>query len=799
MEQGAVGGSAPRDVLVGFNGGRIDHDIVFVGSGASSSYTVIHLIEELVERRWACSIAIVEKADDVVAGIAYGERSGNDALILTTLRDFFMAEELERFTDWVIDNRLTDELMPAWYGFQAGRNPEDRAALRVSIASLCVRRQLVGKYLRCRMRDALESAREAGMVSVQVIKGDVESIARQDGSMDRPLALTYQSQGGTHTGQATRVVLCLGSPPKSLTTLGEGLMSDARVAAKPYANGYDESLERLRSKLTPETPSVLTILGSNASAMEVLYSLERWVRDGMSNLAIRVVSTSGQLPILRVEGVVTASERDTISEELKRLDSIDGLSGAEDLYRLGLEVLERLRAAGLSGTAHLRLLDEGIVSALKRLSPRMMNLFIDSYGNRMGRYRRQTERQYFEAASRLKQQGLLTLHAGRLEDARVDEQGITLVVVDDSGEHQTLETDLLVDCGPVEDVSEHSSNPLIANLVKTGIAHPGAGGGGFAVTDSFIASNGVYVMGPLLSGNVVAGEPVWHMEHCGRIYRFSRLLAEKLARDLCGGKVNRGVGSTTANAQLMRNPDSPRDMPASDAAAYTRSRRKVLVFGASGHAKVVIDILQRLGDCSVAGLIDVESRRNATIAGRMVLGTMDDLESLINEHCVSAGIVAIGDNATRAAVVERIRDLIPGFEFISAVHPDACLSSGVVIGGGTVVAGGVTINAGVRIGSHCILNTNASVDHDCSLGDYVSIAPNATLGGSCNVGDVSAISISATLLNGVTVGPATVIGAGALVLDDVQGHVVAYGHPCRVVRTRKAGENYLKRGPDLRD
>jgi len=805
MDQGAVGNGASSDaeheVHAAHEGGtaRIDHDIVFIGSGASSSYTVFHLVDELVERGTACSIAIIEKADDVVAGIAYGERSGKDALILTTLRDFFMAEELERFTDWVIENSLTDELMPAWYGFHAGRNPQDRSALRNSIAGLCVRRQLVGKYLVSRMEAAVARGRETGLVSVQMIKGDVVKLARQESTKGRGLALTYQTGEETRTGQATRVVLCLGSPPKSLMMLGKGLVGDARVAAKPYANGYDASLARLRSRLSPETPAVLTILGSNASAMEVLYTLERWVRDGASNLSIRVVSNSGQLPSLRVEGVVTAGERAIIDEEVKQIDTIDGLAEAEDLYRVGLEVLDRLRAVGLSGTAHLRLLDEAIVRALKRLSPRMMNCFIETYGNRMGRYRRQTERQYYEAAERLKAQGLLTMHSGRLEVARVNAQDIELDVANDSGICQTLHTDLLVDCGPVEVVSENSSNTLIADLVASGLAHAGAGGGGFAVTDSFIASDGIYVMGPLLSGNVVSGEPVWHMEHCGRIFRFSRLLAVKLAGALCTPHARDASRDRMPPYQTpMRYFDSPRAMQITHPVDLVRARQKVLVFGASGHAKVVIDILQRLGDYSVIGLIDVESRRHETIAGRMVLGTIGDLESLIKEHCISAGIIAIGDNTTRASVVEAVHDLVPDFEFIKAVHPDAVLPKCIAIGEGTVVAGGVTINPGARIGNHCIVNTNASVDHDSTLGDYVSIAPNATLGGSCTVGDVSAISISATVLNGVTIGPSTVIGAGALVLDNVPGFVVAYGQPCRVIRSRKAGENYLTRDHELR-
>ena len=157
----------------------------------------------------------------------------------------------------------------------------------------------------------------------------------------------------------------------------------------------------------------------------------------------------------------------------------------------------------------------------------------------------------------------------------------------------------------------------------------------------------------------------------------------------------------------------------------------------------------------------------------------------------SLGIVAIGDNWTRARVVARIRELQPDFQFVTAIHPDVCVARDVSIGEGTVVMAGAVVNTGTRIGAFCILNTRCSVDHECTLGEFSSVAPGVVTGGCVAIGPFSAVGIGATLIHEVRIGEHTVVGAGATVVNDVPDHVVVYGTPARFVRSREAGEPYL--------
>jgi acetyltransferase-like isoleucine patch superfamily enzyme len=108
------------------------------------------------------------------------------------------------------------------------------------------------------------------------------------------------------------------------------------------------------------------------------------------------------------------------------------------------------------------------------------------------------------------------------------------------------------------------------------------------------------------------------------------------------------------------------------------------------------------------------------------------------------------------------------------------------------VMAGTVINSNSRIGQFCIVNTKASIDHDCRLDDFSSVAPGATLAGNVRVGRCSAICLGACVAEKVTIGSHSVVGAGATVLEDLPDGVVAYGTPARVVRERRPDDPYLR-------
>lgn len=222
---------------------------------------------------------------------------------------------------------------------------------------------------------------------------------------------------------------------------------------------------------------------------------------------------------------------------------------------------------------------------------------------------------------------------------------------------------------------------------------------------------------------------------------------------------------------------------------------KAVVLGASGHAKVVLDILSRQGLYDVVGLLDSYKLVGSECAGYRVMGRPSDLPALLAQHSSLGVVVAIGDNWSRATVAREIRQLCPNIAFLTAIHPSAQIASDVCIGAGTVIMAGVVVNPGVRIGEFCILNTRSSLDHDSTMEDYSSLGPAVTTGGGVRVGNYSNIGIGATVVQEISIGAHSVVGAGAVVLRPVPDHVVAYGTPARVVRSRTRGERYLSESP----
>lgn len=217
--------------------------------------------------------------------------------------------------------------------------------------------------------------------------------------------------------------------------------------------------------------------------------------------------------------------------------------------------------------------------------------------------------------------------------------------------------------------------------------------------------------------------------------------------------------------------------------------KNIVVVGASGHASVVIDIIERQRAYSIVGLLD--RRGSGSAMGYEILGTEEDLPALAAARGITDAIVAIGDNWTRHLVVRSLEALVPGLEFVTAVHPAAQVGRGTEIGKGSVVMAGAVINPNARVGPFCVVNTCASLDHDSVMDEFSSLLPNASTGGSVRIGAFAAVCQGANVIHGRTVGAHTVVGAGATVLRDLPPCAVAYGTPARVIRQRKQGEPYL--------
>ncbi len=191
------------------------------------------------------------------------------------------------------------------------------------------------------------------------------------------------------------------------------------------------------------------------------------------------------------------------------------------------------------------------------------------------------------------------------------------------------------------------------------------------------------------------------------------------------------------------------------------------LYGASGHGKVIKDILASQG-VQVDGFIDDNLDINE-LSGLPVLHSTENIDQVI---------VSVGYNSTRKKIVEKL-----SCDFsLPAIHASAILSESACVERGTVVMAGVIVNADAKIGKHCIVNTGASVDHDCVLEDYVHVSPHATLCGNVHIGEGSWIGAGATVIQGIKIGRWCVVGAGSVVTKDVPDGYLAVGNRCKLIK-----------------
>ena len=218
--------------------------------------------------------------------------------------------------------------------------------------------------------------------------------------------------------------------------------------------------------------------------------------------------------------------------------------------------------------------------------------------------------------------------------------------------------------------------------------------------------------------------------------------------------------------------------------------KKVIIAGAGGHCKVVLDILSESEEYEIVGLLSRDNEE--TTLGVPVIGNDSILERL-RAKGVNYAFAAIGDNAIRRHVQQRMERL--GFELISPISNRAIVSKFAHIGSGTVVMPGAVINADADIGSGCIINTNCSIDHDCKIGDYTHIAPGVAISGSVFVGTGSFIGSGARIIDHIAIGCKVIIGAGAAVIQDIESFSTAVGVPAKVIKGSKQNEQNINRSP----
>ncbi len=203
----------------------------------------------------------------------------------------------------------------------------------------------------------------------------------------------------------------------------------------------------------------------------------------------------------------------------------------------------------------------------------------------------------------------------------------------------------------------------------------------------------------------------------------------------------------------------------------------ITLYGASGHCKVIADILMGNGNTQLT-IID-DFGKNDHILGVPVVKTSDiDMEKLDNL------IISIGNNRARKRISSKL-----DIRYANALHASAIISPFSQIGAGTVVMAGAKINPDAKIGKHCIINTGAVVEHDADIADFVHISPGAALAGNVTVGEGSHVGIGSIVIQGVKIGKWATIGAGAIIIRDIPDFAVVVGNPGKIIKYNEEYEH----------
>ncbi len=513
------------------------YDVALVGSGIACSMTLCELATRLSDRAAGgrtLRIAVIEKEGEMWNGIPYGRRSAFGALAFQRLKEFLPEPELTRYIQWLATN--ADSWLKTFRqcgGPSAARwiSDNERLMERGEWEELYLPRFLFGQYISSNTGRALERLSRNGVATVTLIHGEATGISRPPG---RPHIIAVEnSMKNRATVHAARVVLAIGSPPQRSVKTGviAGRHGHTHIdnIYSPSENASVSKIKHALATLPDRRMANILVVGSNASALEVLYLLNYCVETRRLINSIVVLSRSGLLPYKICQ--------EPVQFELTALESLCGRFSAADLMAaittdIGRAEQSRVNIADLRDPVSAAV---GRLTALMHISEQKK--FVCEHGIHYSRLMRRAGRDTRTAADELVGLGILTTVQGELRTLEPSPSSGRLVLAayataaSQANITHPAAFSISINCGGFEEL-DLCSNPLINSSIENGICTPNSTNRGFLVNDRLEASENVYVIGPLVGGNFNDKVRFWHVESAARISSLAKLLAESLADSL---------------------------------------------------------------------------------------------------------------------------------------------------------------------------------------------------------------------------------------------------------------------------
>jgi sugar O-acyltransferase (sialic acid O-acetyltransferase NeuD family) len=208
---------------------------------------------------------------------------------------------------------------------------------------------------------------------------------------------------------------------------------------------------------------------------------------------------------------------------------------------------------------------------------------------------------------------------------------------------------------------------------------------------------------------------------------------------------------------------------------------KIAIWGASGHSKVISDIIKIRKEYEIIGYIDNINlnRKGENFLSSYILGSEEMLDKL-TEDKVKFFFIAFGNCKARLKISNLV--LSKGFDLINVIHPKSIIADDVIIGKGNAIMAGTIINPSVYIGNNTILNTRCCIEHDCYIEDGCHICPGVTMGGNVKIGKETWVGIGSTIKDNILIGENCYIGAGTNLINSIPDNSLVYGNPGKIIK-----------------
>lgn len=207
-------------------------------------------------------------------------------------------------------------------------------------------------------------------------------------------------------------------------------------------------------------------------------------------------------------------------------------------------------------------------------------------------------------------------------------------------------------------------------------------------------------------------------------------------------------------------------------------KNEIIMLGANGHAKVCIEILKEMGEKIDYCIADKKFKGSDCLGIPVLKGDESLLE--LKKRGYGRVFIGIGQNEIRARLFNYVKE--NGFIVVNAISKYAIISSSVKLGIGIAVMPGAIINSQTIVEDCVIINTGATIDHDCKIGFSVHIAPQSALAGNVIIGENSFLGIGSVVIPNICIAENVIIGAGSVVISDIKSNLKVVGVPARPIK-----------------